>query len=55
MTIDLTKKVDSMEAYDNNRIILGARDELQILDCSKKSITKLSTKHKVRINCVIKL
>ena len=55
MTIDLTKKVDSMTAYDENRIILGARDELQILDCSKKSITKLSTEHKGRINCVIKL
>ena len=55
MTIDLTKKVDSMTAYDENRIILGARDELQILDCSKKSITKLSNEHKGRINCVIKL
>ena len=44
-----------MTAYDDNRIILGARDELQILDCSKKSITKLSTEHKGRFNCVIKL
>ena len=55
MTINLTKKVDSMTAYDENRIILGARDELQILDCSKKSITPLSTEHKGRINCIIKL
>lgn len=55
MTIELTKKVDSMTAYDENRIILGARDELQILDCSKKSISPLSTEHKGRINCVIKL
>ena len=55
MTIPLTKKVDSMIAYDKNRIILGARDELQILDCSKKSITPLSTEHKGRINCIIKL
>ena len=55
MTIPLTKKVDSMIAYDKNRIILGARDELQILDCSKKNITPLSTEHKGRINCVIKL
>ena len=39
MTIDLTKKVDSMTAYDENRIILGARDELQIFDIAKKSIT----------------
>ncbi len=55
MTIELTKKVVSMTAYDENRIILGARDELQILDCSKKSISPLSTEHKGRINCVIKL
>ena len=30
MTIDLTKKVDSMAAYDENTIILGGKDELQI-------------------------
>ena len=51
MTIDLTKLVDSMTAYDEKRIILGARDELQILDCSNKSIIPLSTEHKGRINC----
>ena len=55
MTIDLTKKVDSMAAYDENRIIIGARDEWQIFDYSKKSITPLSTEHKGRINCLIKL
>ena len=55
ITINLTKKVDSMAAYDENRIILGARDELQIFDSSKKSITPLSKEHKGRINCVIKL
>jgi WD40 repeat protein len=55
MTIDLTKLVDSMVAYDKNRIILGARDELQILDYPHKNITPLSKEHKGRINCVIKL
>ena len=55
MTIELSKLVDSMAAYDEHTIILGARDELQILDCSKKSITPLSKEHKGRINCVIKL
>ena len=55
MTIDLTKLVDSMAAYDEIRIILGARDELQLLDCSNKSITPLSTEHKGRINCTIKM
>ena len=54
-TIELTTLVDSMAAYDNNRIILGARDELQILDYSNKNITPLSKEHKGRINCVIKL
>jgi WD40 repeat protein len=55
MTMDLTKIVNSMIAYDDNRIILGAKDELQLLDCSNKSITPISTEHKGRINCVIKL
>ena len=55
MTIDLSKLVDSMVTYDKNRIILGARDELQILVCSHKTITPISTEHKGRINCVIKL
>ena len=54
-TIELTKMVDSMTAYDKDRIILGARDELQILDCNTKNITPLSSEHKGRINCVIKL
>ena len=55
MTIDLTKIVDSMVTYDENRIILGARNELQIFDISKKSITPLSKEHKGRINCMIKM
>ena len=55
MTMDLTKKVDSMAAYDKNRIFLGARDELQIFEFSKKGITPFSNEHKGRINCIIKL
>lgn len=55
LTLDITKLVNSMVAYDENRIILGSKDELQILDISSKIITPLSTEHKGRINCVIKL
>ena len=54
-TIELQKLVDSMVAYDQNRIILGAKDELQILNINEGVITSLSTEHKGRINCVIKL
>jgi len=54
-TIELPKLVDSMATYDENRIILGAKDELQILDIGKGNISPLSTEHKGRINCVIKL
>ena len=50
MTIPLTKKVDSLTAYDENKIIMGARDELQILDCSQKSITPLSICIKAVLN-----
>ena len=41
-----------MTTYDENRIILGAKDELQILD-GKGNISPLSTEHKGRI--IIKL
>ena len=54
-TIELEKLVDSMAGYDENRIILGARDGLQILDIKSGNKTPLSTEHKGRINCVIKL
>ena len=54
-TIELQKLVDSMVSYDQNRIILGAKDELQILNIDEGVITSLSTEHKGRINCVIKL
>ena len=54
-TIELQKLVDSMVAYDQNRIILGAKDELQILNIDEGVVTSLSTEHKGRINCVIKL
>ena len=55
MTMDLTKPVSSMISYDENRIILGATDELQLFDCSNKSITPISNEHKGRINYIIKL
>ena len=54
-TIELEKLVDSMAGYDENRIILGARDELQILDIKSGNKTPLSNEHKGRINVVIKL
>jgi WD40 repeat protein len=55
MNIDLTKIVDSMASYDDHRIILGARDELQILDVNNQTISPLSNEHKGRINAVVKL
>jgi len=54
-TIELQKLVDSMVSYDQKRIILGAKDELQILNIDEGVITSLSTEHKGRINCMIKL
>ena len=54
-TIELTKLVYSMVAYDQDRIILGAIDEIQIFDCKTKNITSLSSEHKGRINHITKL
>ena len=45
----------SMGNYDDNKILLGTKDELKIFDYMTKSLNTLSKEHVSRINCVIKL
>ena len=54
-TIELEKELYSVLVFDNNRILLGARDELQILDLKTSNISVFSKEHVGKINVLIKL
>jgi WD40 repeat protein len=55
LSIPLQMEVGSLSALNNDKLILGAKEELQCFDCISKSITPISKEHKGRINCIIKL
>ena len=55
LTFPLQMEVGSLSALDKNKLILGAKEELQCFDILSKSITPISKEHKGRINCIIKL
>ena len=48
-------EIDSICAYDENRIIIGAKGDLQLCDLTTKSFSSISKEHPNRINCIIKL
>ena len=54
-TIDLEKEIHSVLDYDENKLFLGARDELLLLDLKSSNISVYSTEHKGKINVLIKL
>ena len=55
MTLPLTLEVDSICAYNEEKIILGCKGELQIYDLKSKSTSFISKDHLNRINCLLKL
>ena len=55
LTIPLSMEVGSLTKFDNNKLILGAKEELQLFEGDNKSITTISKEHTGRINCLIKL
>ena len=55
LSIPLEMEVGSLSALNNDKLILGAKEELQCFDILSKSITPISKEHKGRINCIIKL
>jgi len=55
LSIPLQMEVGALSAFNNDKIILGAKEELQCFDSLSKSITPISNEHKGRINCIIKL
>lgn len=55
LSIPITDEIDSMIAFDSKNIILGAKDELKIVDLNTSEISTISKDIKERINCIIKL
>ena len=55
LTIPLTIEVDAIAHFDNDKLVLGAKNELQLFEVENKSIITISKEHKGRINCLIRL
>lgn len=54
-SINFEKEIYSILVYDPQKIFLGTRDELQLLDLKTDNISCFSKEHKGRINALIKL
>ena len=55
LTIPLKIEVDAIAPISNDRLVLGAKNELQLFEGENKDIALISNEHKGRINCLIKL
>ena len=55
LTIPLTTEVDALAPLNNDKLVLGAKNELQLFEGENKSIISISKEHKGRINCLIRL
>ena len=55
LTVPLLGEVDAMTSIGNDKLVLGAKDELQLFEGENKEISVISKEHKNRINCLIKL
>ena len=55
LTIPLISEVYAIAPYNNDKLVLGAKNELQLFESENKSIITISKEHKGRINCLIRL
>ncbi len=55
MTIPLTVDVNALIALDDDKLLLGGKEKLQLFEGKKKSISEISKEHNGRINCFAKL
>jgi WD40 repeat protein len=55
LTIPLTSEVDAIAPLEGEKLVLGAKNELQLFEGENKAITTISSEHKGRINCLIRL
>ena len=55
LTIPLTSEVGALAPFNNDKLVLGAKNELQLFESESNSIITISKEHKGRINCLIRL
>ena len=55
LTIPLTTEVYALAPLNNDRLVLGAKNELLLYEGGSKSIITISKEHKGRINVLIRL
>ena len=55
LTIPLISEIYAIAPYNNDKLVLGAKNELQLFESENKSIITISKEHKGRINCLIRL
>ena len=55
LSLPISLEIDSIAAYNDEKIVLGAKGELQLYDIKQKNITVISKDHLTRINSIIKL
>ncbi len=55
LTIPLTAEVDSMLSINDDKIVLGVKNELLLYEGESKEISVISKEIKNRITCIIKL
>ena len=55
LTIPLISEINAIAPFNNDKLVLGAKNELQLYDNTNKSIITISKEHKGRINCLIRL
>ena len=48
-------EIQAITAFNENKLVLGGKDKLLLLDGESQEIKTISDKHKGRINCLIKL
>ena len=55
LTVNLTTEVGAITALNDEKLVLGAKNELSLFEGENKTITSISKDYKGRINCLIKL
>ena len=55
LTVPLETQIESMASLNNEKLVLGAKNEILLFEGENKNITSLSKDIKGRINCLIKL
>ena len=55
LTIPLQTQVTAIASLNNERLVLGSKNEISIFEGENKNITTISKEIKGRINCLIRL